>query len=552
MLFNTSQSSNVKEEIEASVVLNDIVNGSANYTDILIKGDLNLSQAYEKMSAKSLEDSAIIITDSVVEGTLDFRNAHFQQPLILDRLEVKGDALFNDSIFDKFASFNGLILNRKAYFVSDSFNEGTDFQNLHAFEEADFSYSEFRGRQNTFVSSIFENRSNFQGSKFNGVTDFTNSTFIKDVKFSKSDFDITAFMDCDFNGDALFIFSNFHNGTNFYNSDFCGNLIFSGTTFNEIIKFEMCRFLNLSAFGRCSFMDDVIFDQSIFGKITYFNDSKFNSTAYFRGVQFNNDTSFNNVKFYGDVRFEGAQFNGNLVLDGANYDRLFIRVNTIKHINFNETAYQYLINNLKQIGFIDDANECYVRFMADYTMQPFYAFLATKFADFNRKGNAPANPSAQSNKGTNGKSSIIEESIKVLYFIFYFFAWIFYGFGRKPEYTIFWSILFIAIFDVFWSYKNLQKEKYLRRTRVGAQDGWHRLLRKRSLKSIFSILAISTKFSFTIFLAGTRLFIETPQLPKAISSTWAKRLFWAERVIGAIFSLLFFLAISNTVLSSGR
>jgi len=56
-------------------------------------------------------------------------------------------------------------------------------------------------------------------------------------------------------------------------------------------------------------------------------------------------------------------------------------------------------------------------------------------------------------------------------------------------------------------------------------------------------------FSATIFLSGTRLFIDPPMLPEL--PRWSrfqiKVAFTAERVLGAFFSILFFLSIGATV-----
>jgi len=63
--------------------------------------------------------------------------------------------------------------------------------------------------------------------------------------------------------------------------------------------------------------------------------------------------------------------------------------------------------------------------------------------------------------------------------------------------------------------------------------------------SVTDILA----FSATVFLSGTRLFIDPPPLPKieGRSRSLIKKAFILERVLGALFSVLFFIAISGTI-----
>ena len=56
-------------------------------------------------------------------------------------------------------------------------------------------------------------------------------------------------------------------------------------------------------------------------------------------------------------------------------------------------------------------------------------------------------------------------------------------------------------------------------------------------------------FSATLFLSGTRLFVDPPAMPKLEGwlAAHARSFFIAERVLGAFFSILFFLAVSGTV-----
>jgi hypothetical protein len=62
-------------------------------------------------------------------------------------------------------------------------------------------------------------------------------------------------------------------------------------------------------------------------------------------------------------------------------------------------------------------------------------------------------------------------------------------------------------------------------------------------------LADALIFSATLFLSGTGLFVDPPQMPqmRRLSLSQAKAAYIADRVLGAFFSILFFLAISGTV-----
>ena len=66
---------------------------------------------------------------------------------------------------------------------------------------------------------------------------------------------------------------------------------------------------------------------------------------------------------------------------------------------------------------------------------------------------------------------------------------------------------------------------------------------------VISFLGSAMLFSATLFLSGTRLFVDPPAMPKLEGwlAAHARSFFIAERVLGAFFSILFFLAISGTV-----
>ena len=64
--------------------------------------------------------------------------------------------------------------------------------------------------------------------------------------------------------------------------------------------------------------------------------------------------------------------------------------------------------------------------------------------------------------------------------------------------------------------------------------------------SIYDMLSFST----TIFLSGTRLFIDPPAIPKikGRSKSLVKNAFTFERILGALFSILFIMAIGGTTI----
>ena len=59
-------------------------------------------------------------------------------------------------------------------------------------------------------------------------------------------------------------------------------------------------------------------------------------------------------------------------------------------------------------------------------------------------------------------------------------------------------------------------------------------------------------FSATLFLSGTKLFVDPPAIPElqGVSRSVVNRVFIAERLLGALFSILFFLAITGMIMKS--
>lgn len=131
-------------------------------------------------------------------------------------------------------------------------------------------------------------------------------------------------------------------------------------------------------------------------------------------------------------------------------------------------------------------------------------------------------------------------------------AWIFYGYGKKPFYPLVCAIMTIMLFIIVWLHGGWETptespdlgifEKY-GCTSHGRPEG-------KNWRNDVRLLGSAMIFSATIFLSGTRLFVDPPKLPEL--PRWSKSttrfVFTAERVLGAFFSILFFLAIGATVI----
>ena len=124
----------------------------------------------------------------------------------------------------------------------------------------------------------------------------------------------------------------------------------------------------------------------------------------------------------------------------------------------------------------------------------------------------------------------------------------FYGYGKKPIWPLFWSAGTIVLFGLIWRRAGVDGGRgggciFERFGPAGEKK------RKRSLEEQLRALGGGMLFSATLFLSGTRLFVDPPAMPKLEGwlAAHARSFFIAERVLGAFFSILFFLAVSGTV-----
>ena len=486
--------------VPAQEILDKIEKGlPVEYDHVIIKGDLDLGKLdlprrWVRGTSYGIEwqgllenitivSSAIKASDSIIEGNVSFSNA-----------------IFDNSVSFKNSAFNG----------TDAFYDGANFWNSIFYGDADFQGSVFNGDA-YFWSSVFYGDADFQGSTFNGDAYFhISASFNGDAYFK----------DSAFNGDAYFGGSAFNGIANFWSSAFNGDAYFSPSTFNGIAYFGPCTFNRTTSFGGSEFNDTADFWRSSFNN-SDFSEAQFSKAVTFDDARFNNSTSFNNTRFKDDALFEGAVFDDTLYLTRAKYDRLYIRWKNIKALGYDDAAYLALLENFKKLGYLEDYDGCYYEYRRAHRDQ-----------DWSGKYHA-LHP--------------IEEWLRKN--IFDFLLEKFYGYGKKPIWPLAWSALTIIFFGAFWRMAGMngcQSENHRGiLEKYGPQDGKRPLARRGEIRAIADALL----FSATLFLSGTRLFVDPPKMPQMqrLSPSRARAAFIAERVLGAFFSILFFLAISGTV-----
>ncbi|WP_147363124.1 pentapeptide repeat-containing protein [Dehalobacter sp. MCB1] len=384
--------------------------------------------------------------------------------------------------------------------------EGNVYMNNAIFGKVvNFNATRFNGSV-YFQGSRFNGPSFFWASEFNKTTDFRNSTFIgfacfkyskfdKNIDFTQSWFNGSAdfsylrfnesvdFVRVVFNGPADFSWSKFDR-LNCQNSKFYSRVLFWGSTFNKAAFFRGVEFN-----GETNFLD------SRFNGRAEFRDAKFNCIANFESSKFNNTASFWSAQFSQDAFFLGAQIES-LDLSLAKYEKMYLRWDSINNSNLvynvkcGATTYELLATNFRNLGFLLDFDNCYYKFRKEQ-------FLHRNFL---------ADP---------------------LGYILELGAWVFYGFGKRPLYPLAWSIGTILVFGAIWCIIGMNKRPH--------RCIWDKLY----------LLLSSFIFSATIFLSGTKLFIDPPKI--SLSNSLMNGVFTLERAFGAFFFILFFLAIGSTI-----
>jgi len=167
--------------VPASEILAKIERGEAvEYDDVIIEGDLDISELNlptehvdrteeEKQFGLSDElkviSSPITITNSEIQGKVNFSNVKFQKPVD-----------FGGAEFGRYAGFGG------AEFTGDAYFREAEFGGNANFGEAEFGgYAYFGGAEFTgdayFREAKFTGDANFGEAEFGGDANFINVTF---------------------------------------------------------------------------------------------------------------------------------------------------------------------------------------------------------------------------------------------------------------------------------------------------------------------------------------------------------------------------------------
>ena len=448
--------------------------------------------------------SRIRIANSTIKGWVNFNNTIFSTPVDFKNTRFEGHAGFLGAVFKKGTDLSGSQFSKYADFLGSEIPNHAYFNNSRFHDYADFEGAYF-------------DYANFNAS-FTDIADFKYAHFNGDAYFGGTGFnDIADFGTAGFNGYADFGFAGFNDTADFRGAGFSGTVGFLGTRFNDTAYFSGVEFNGTTKFDGVKFNGDADFEGAEFNRGASFSSAEFNSTdftksqfdkeAHFEDADFIGKTSFENAHFKEDALFENASFEDELNLIRTRYSKLFIRWHSIEKggLAYDDAAYMSLMKNFKELGYYEDYDGCY------------YAYRKA-----HRSEDWPSVPDW-------------EEAIRK--FIDYPLEW-FYGYGTKPFHAFFWSLGIVLAFFFYWRWLGLGGPQD--KTKESLKDGEEWL--DGDLTDILG-------YSVTVFLSGTRFFIDPPALPKidGRSRSWMKKAFILERALGMLFSVLFFIAISGTI-----
>ncbi len=194
------------------------------------------------------------------------------------------------------------------------------------------------------------------------------------------------------------------------------------TKFEKNLYFINATFLGDVDFLGAVYDNDIKFNKANFSGNAHFNYIRSKGEANFESARFHHNANFSNAEFERTAYFNNAIFYREFNLTNAKIGKIYLRWQNIRdHLTCNNAIYLYLINDYKDQGLFDDADECYYNYMKIYKenlIQP-WKFLND-------------------------------------------LSWLTWGYGVKLHYTIIWSAITVFLFSLFF-YRKDSLEKFSRK-----------------------------------------------------------------------------------------
>lgn len=567
-----------------------IIDRSTKFTKRLIaKMEINMSKIYIVYIYPKIDiylprvvNSEINIKNCTIDGIVDLNNVIFQKPITFSNTSFNKPIIFNDTIFNKSIDFSNAQFHEGASFLNAYFNGEANFENAKLNGTSIFQIAKFR-KKACFNRAQFNGPANFQRTEFDGTTNY----------------DGCYFDNAQFNGGADFSDAKFLKFASFRRSIFKDKILFIRTVFKDVVntiesKFEGDADFSEAIFDKTPNSGGDSFQRTEFAKHAYFKKTQFKKSVQFEDATFSDDVFFNSAIFSGyEVSFNRSNFKGKAFFENTSFSvitkvyfnrlsytpgKLYIRWNSIKVALCRDiTVILSLNKNFVELGYIDDSDYTYYVYrqlhredelscsdwkapiikVIDYLLDKSYKY-----------GIDPINPSIIS---------------LIIVFIFAVF-WLHIG----RSYVFIWdevpgndedllNEILVDKYEIDWV-KNAKIEKVddnrtirlftngksislklnYKKTEVVFETDNHKIIKfiakmeneKLNIYEAFCYeysLLFNLTFSFKVFLAGTKFFIDTPELPKRFKkSTFARSIYYSERILGALLFGLIFFAVSRS------
>jgi len=255
----------------------------------------------------------------------------------------------------------------------------------------------------TITNSKIELPSCFSDLFFLKSVSFEDTTFDNDVTFEGSIFaQPPIFTNVHFKGDVSFHKAEFYEGVSFLGSIFKNDALFMNADFKKSALFEGAKFYGTTAFMDAHFRRDAKFTKSTFFRDANFHGSLFDGEVYFEGA-----------KFKGIVDLF-SRFRGNVTLS-AEFGQMKVKWEDLKrYLVPEEITFKYLVQNFKNQGYFDEADNCYYKYRL---------WMQEKRTD----------------------------KFKKLTDAFYHLTC---GYGVRPSFTLIWIVTLITFFAILYNFLN--------------------------------------------------------------------------------------------------
>jgi len=346
------------------------------------------------------------------------------------------------------------------------------------------------------------------------------------------------------------------------------------TVVNSSISINDSVILGRAGLSNSIFKKSVSFENTNFRDSADFKGTQFDQLANFKGAQFSGFVDFRDARFKGSAELEGARFNGSVDFAGAEFSRdrplsggfRFNETSEFLNSKLGEFS-NFLRSKIKEttdivriqlILFVDfsrsgyDGTVSFVEYQSTAFINvigPEYhktaAFLKSQligFADLVRSEYLMTAGFIKPYFGelANFVGSKLDETARLGTLMIY-------NPGVMLKSLSVCSAIVVFVFAFFWRAIRPWTSKKSEAENSSSLGEFHKGPSHSVILNEFLMLLSAIRFSIIVFISGTKIFIDTPSTPEMPGRARyvAASTFVLERMIGALISILFFVAISR-------